>query len=127
MKIGTIPITRCILKVLESFIQDFTKTLFLFCRGSSDDDKLDGKRSAQSTPRMKRHLLVHDPSQDGRRNFGSLGSMEGHRTRIHDSAWEAEQRQLMNRSWDCERVLGLDRSWEQERIKVRQQTNCFNS
>ncbi len=52
-------------------------TIFCAFRGSSDDD---GRRSAQSTPRLGRSR-VRNRSQDTQRSFGSLGSMENYRVR----------------------------------------------
>ena len=55
---------------------------FVCDRGSSDDDLVGkGQRSSQSTPRMSRSL-VRDPNPDGRRSFGSLGSMENYRVQV---------------------------------------------
>ena len=89
--------------------------MFLF-RGSSDDDRLDGKRSAQSTPRLKRHLVNLGNSKDSHRSFGSLGSVEINRVRQSDNASDYS-RNALSRSFDADRVLGLDRAWETERIK----------
>ena len=100
-----------------------------FCRGASSDDE--GKRSAQSTPRLGRSLRVAPRdaavSPRGRPHYGSLGSMEGLRVNQPGRELAAAaasgkrhaslERPMLNHSWDLDRVPGLDRAWEGERTR----------
>jgi hypothetical protein len=65
-------------------VNDLKLIVLCFCyifRGSSEDD---GRRSAQSTPRLSRSQRVRDTNpRDTERNYGSVGSMENYRVRLN--------------------------------------------